>query len=197
MIPKVAYAEIAKQTEKKFSLKKGSLNKETLLTRVKRGKLSTAGRRLNSPLIALEAHFLDMILELAAMCQPVTLMDALALINSIISTSNLSDAIVAWKKKHLPRTFDDGQSGILGKEYWQNFKKRHPEKKTKKRTVCFDANREDWCHTDNFVSMYDHVYSAMVNGKVAIQLDEEVWVKLDGTITQNEEESSSKKRNTY
>ncbi len=50
-------------------------------------------------MIALEAHFLDMILKLAAMHQPVTLTDALALINSMISTSNISDAIIAWKKK--------------------------------------------------------------------------------------------------
>ena len=106
MIPKVAYAEIAKQTEKKFSLEEGSLNKETLLTRVKRGNLSAAGRGLNSPMIALEAHFLDMILELAATHQPVTLTDALALINSMISTSNSSNAIIAWKKKHLPLTMN-------------------------------------------------------------------------------------------
>jgi hypothetical protein len=191
-IPKGAYAEIVKRTEKKFSLEEGSLNKETLLTRVKRGKLSAAGRGLNSPMLALEAHFLDMILELAAMRQPVTPTDALALINSMISTSNLSNAIVAWKKKHLPGTFDDDRSAVLGKKYWQNFKKRHPEIKQKK-AVRFDANREDWCNTDNFVSMYHHVYSAMVKSKVAIELDEEVWVKLDGTITQNEEESSGKK----
>ena len=66
-------------------------------------------------MIALEAHFLDMILELAAMRQPVTPTDALALINSMISTSNLSDVIIAWKKKHLPGTFDDDQSAVLGK----------------------------------------------------------------------------------
>jgi hypothetical protein len=41
--------------------------------------------------------------------------------------------------------------------------------------------------------MYHHVYSAMVKSKVAIQLEEEVWVKLDGMITQNEEDSSGKK----
>jgi hypothetical protein len=98
-------------------------------------------------MITLEAHFLDMILELAATHQPVTLTDALALINSMISTSNLSNAIIAWKKKHLPGTFDNERSAILGKKYWQNLKKRNPEIKQKK-VVCFDANREDWCNTD-------------------------------------------------
>jgi len=45
----------------------------------------------------------------------------------------------------------------------------------------------------NFETMHHHVYSAMVDSKVAIQLEEEVWVKLDGTITQHEEESTGRK----
>ena len=110
----------------------------------------------------------------------------------MIATSNLSDEIVAWKRKHLPGAFDDERSGVLGKKYWQNFKKRHPEIKQKK-AVRFDANREDWCHVENFQTMYDHVYSAMVKSKVAIELETKVMVKLDGTITDNAEESTGRK----
>jgi len=44
-----------------------------------------------------------------------------------------------------------------------------------------------------FETMNDHIYSVMVTSKVAIQLEEEVWVKLDGTITQYEEESTGRK----
>ena len=191
-IPKGTYDKIVKKVEEKFSLKEGSLNKQTLLTRVKRGNLSATGRGLNSPMIALEAHFLDTILELAAMRQPVTTTDAVSLINSMVSTSNLSNEIVEWKKKHLPGDFESDESAHLGKKYWQNFKKRHPEIKQKK-GVRFDANREDWCNIENFQSMYDHVYSAMVRSKVAIELEEEVMVKLDGTITDNDDESTDRK----
>jgi hypothetical protein len=52
-------------------------------------------------MIALEAHFLDLILELAAMRQPVTATDAINLINSMITTSNLSEDIIEWKKKNI------------------------------------------------------------------------------------------------
>jgi hypothetical protein len=41
--------------------------------------------------------------------------------------------------------------------------------------------------------MYDHVYAAMVKSKVAIELEEEVMLRLDGTITENEEESTGRK----
>jgi hypothetical protein len=186
-IPKGTYDKIVKKVEEKFSLKEGSLNKETLLTHVKRGNLSATGRGLNSPMIAFEAHFLNTILELAAMHQPVTLTDAVSRINSMVSTSNLSNEIVEWKKKHLPGEFESDESARLGKKYWQNFKKRHPEIKQKK-GVRFDANREDWCNIEN-----DHIYSAMVRSKVAIEVEEEVMVKLDGTITDNDDESTDRK----
>ncbi len=42
-IPKGVYKKTVKKAEHKFSLEEGSLNKQTLLTRVKRGKLSAAG----------------------------------------------------------------------------------------------------------------------------------------------------------
>jgi hypothetical protein len=59
------------------------------------------------------------------MHQPVTLTDAIALINSMFATSNLSQK--------------NNDSACLGKKYWQNFKKRHP-KINKKKAVCFDVN---------------------------------------------------------
>jgi hypothetical protein len=191
-IPKGTYDDIIKKAEEKFSLKEGTINKQTMLTRLKRGNLSATGRGLDSPMIALEAHFLDLILELAAMRQPVTATDAINLINSMITTSNLSEDIIEWKKKHLPGEFEDDKAGRLGKKYWRNFKKRHPEIKQKK-AVRFDANREDWCNVENFQTMYDHVYAAMVKSKVAIELEEEVMLRLDGTITENEEESTGRK----
>jgi len=92
-------------------------------------------------MIALEAHFLDLILELAAMRQPVTATDALALINSMISTSDLSASVIEWKKKHLPGSFDDDRAALLGKKYWQNFKKRHPEIKQKRQYILMQIER--------------------------------------------------------
>jgi hypothetical protein len=63
----------------------------------------------------------------------------------MISTSNLSTSVIEWKKKHLPGSFDDDQAALLGKKYWQNFKKSHPKIKQKE-AVYFNANREDWCN---------------------------------------------------
>jgi hypothetical protein len=86
MDSKGTYDDIIKNAEDKFSLKEGTINKQNMLTWLKRGNLSATGRGLNSPMIALEAHFLDLILELAAMHQPETATDAINLINFMIAT---------------------------------------------------------------------------------------------------------------
>jgi hypothetical protein len=90
--------------------------------------------------------------------------------------------IIEWKAKHLALKEDDTaveNPAYLGKKYWRNFRKRHPELKTKK-AVKFDAKRDDWCTYDNFVAMYDGIYAAMVVTSVAIELPNEVMVTLDG-----------------
>jgi hypothetical protein len=80
-------------------------------------------------MITLEAHFLDALMQLAAMQQPVTTKQALQLINSMVTTGNLKQSIIAWKKANLPGSFEDEKAQYLGPKYWNNFKKCHPELK--------------------------------------------------------------------
>ena len=191
-VPKGTYNKIIKEAEEKFNLDEGAISKPTLLTRLRSNrKTVAAGRGHVSPLLAVEAHFVDIILQLSAMRQPLTASGALTVINSLVETSNMQGEIMKWKANNLPDEKDDEEGrtnqAYLGAAYWRNFKKRHPELKTK-RAVRFDSKREDWCNYDNFKKMYDCVYAAMVNGRVAIQLEEEVMVRSDGTITSEEKE---------
>jgi hypothetical protein len=61
-------------------------------------------------MLALEAHFVDVILQLATMRQPVSTREALELINSMVKTQNLSASIVTWKKQNLPGAFASNDS---------------------------------------------------------------------------------------
>ena len=141
----------------------------------------------------LEAHFVDILLQLAAMRQPVNKSTALNLINSLVETAQLQDYIIEWKKKHLLRNklvssnsnAGEEHGAYLGDKYWQNFLSRHEELKTKT-AVRFDSNREDWCSYMIIEFMYDQVYSAMVKSGVALQLPEKVWLDKEGRIMQEE-----------
>jgi hypothetical protein len=118
-------------------------------------KLITAGRGNVSPLIAIKAHFLDVILQLAAMRQPFTSFGALNLINSMISSSNMQDYVTEWKEKHKITGVDDNKHR-LSMKYWHNFKKCHPEINSKC-AVRFDSKHDDWCRYENFDKMYSVV----------------------------------------
>ncbi len=63
----------------------------------------------------------------------------------------------------------------------------HQEINTK-RAVCFDSKCDDWCTIENFEKMYRGVYAALVDANVAIELEQDVFVRSDGTITDKEEE---------
>jgi len=200
-VPKSTYRKIIEETEKKIELEEGSISRSALLTWSKKNrKVVAAGRGNISPLIGIEAHFVDIILQLSAMCQPLSASSALSVINSLVDNCNMQKEIIHWKKKCLPDDVVDNEAekgsekklAHLRKAYWKNFKKRHPELKTKW-AVRFDSKREDWCNYENFKTMYNGVYAAMVQSRVAIKLEDEVMVKLDGSITSNAEEQVGRK----
>lgn len=132
-------------------------------------------------MIALEACFLDTILQLAATRQPVSMKQALQVINSMVATSHLKESFIAWKKANLPGSFKDEKAQYLGPKYWKIFQKKYPELK-QQNAICFDSNRKDWCTVENFQKMYNHIYPVMVRSGTAIELEEEVMVVLQGTI---------------
>ncbi len=91
-VQKGTYKEVIEKTEKQFGLETGSIKMDTVLARLKQGrKLISGGRGNVSPLIAVEAHFLEVILQLALMHQYNKLHDIV---------NNLQDEVAAWKKKH-------------------------------------------------------------------------------------------------
>jgi hypothetical protein len=74
-------------------------------------RIVATGRRNVSPLVAVEARFLEVALELACMHQPVTSASAMNDINSLIASSNLQQKLILWKKKHGIRGDNEGNLG--------------------------------------------------------------------------------------
>jgi hypothetical protein len=142
-------------------------------------------------MLGIEARFLDIILQLASMRQSLSATEALSLINSMVESSAVGEEVVEWKK-NLPEQDESKNLENLGKSYWRKFKKRHPELKSQQ-AVQFDSKLEDWCMYENFEKMYSGVYAAMVKSRVAVELEEEVMVRLDGTITTNKDEQARRK----
>ncbi len=52
----------------------------------------------------------------------------------------------------------------------------------------FDAKCDDWCTYKNFLAMHDSVCAAMVKWGVAVELQNEAMVMLEGKVTDNASE---------
>ena len=58
-----------------------------------------------------------------------------------------------------------------------------------KKGVKFDSKRADWCTYQNFEAMYADIYKEMVMGKIAEELEQEVWFDKEGGVVETEEEA--------
>jgi hypothetical protein len=67
-VNKGAYQLVCEEAERKFSLDEGTVKLSTVVSRLRSGRrIIATGKGNVSPLVAVEAHFLEVILELASM----------------------------------------------------------------------------------------------------------------------------------
>ena len=192
------YNQLVETARATYNLPEDVPLKKRCLQRVHRKSrnVCVAHRGKASPMIQVETHLVDIILQYARMRQPITPKVGIALANSMIKGTNIESEMLEWRKKSLPKhavgkndpNYEVPVEGdeVLCKGWWRNFLKRNPSISSKK-AVRFDSLREDWCSVKNFEVMYEEVYEAMVDSRVAIKLDEEVHVDVNGNVTEEEE----------
>ena len=97
--------------------------------------------------------------------------------------------IIEWKMKHIPQHYqENGTPQTLNQKYWISFVHQNLQLSSKK-AIHFNSNHDDWCTYSNFNQMYKAVYTAMVESRVAIMLDEEVHINRQGQVTTNKDKA--------
>jgi hypothetical protein len=197
-----SYNEIVKRARVMFDIPEDIPLKKRCLQRVSKPSRNVvvAHRRKVSPMLEVEAHLADIIIQAARIRQPITPKIGIALANSLVKGSIIEKEVLSWRAKSLPSSHPtkldpeyEVEGDILGKDWWRNFLKRSPSITSKKAVRC-DSLREDWCSEKNFEIMYSEVYEVMVDSRVAIKLDEEVHVDVNGNIVQ---ENGFGRKNKY
>ena len=98
--------------------------------------------------------------------------------------------IQIWRRKHSISFRDEQQlTKELGKGYWRGFMKRNGLNVKAKKGVKFDSKRADWCTYQNFEAMYADIYKEMVMGKIAEELEQEVWFDKEDDVVESEGEA--------
>ena len=94
-------------------------------------------------MVAIEAHLINLILQLASMRQQIMPKIFQAFVNTMVQGTITAGKIVEWKKKHTPQHCenkggaedDDDKKknpAHLGLRYWRSFLKCHPQITSKK-----------------------------------------------------------------
>ena len=178
---RVKYGSLKKiiQTVKSNRNIKADISSSAIRKRVQRNSLVShhvAGGQV-SPLQKIEPIIIDIILQMARIRQCLSPSKGLKLVNSIIKGTNIQDELIKWKQKNTPN-----DCGTVGIGYWNKFLKRNKTKLVSRRGQKYELNRQNWTTYANFVHMYDHTISEMIECGVAIKLDTPVWMDRQGNI---------------
>jgi len=170
--------QIIKSVKSKRNIK-ADISSSAIRKRVQRKSLVShhiAGGQI-SPLKKIEPLIVDIILQMARIRQCLSPSKGLQLVNSIIKGTKIQDELIKWKQTNTPNEY-----GTVGLGYWNKFLKRNKTKLVSRRGQKYELNRQNWTTYANFVHMYDHTISEMIDSGVAVKLDTPEWMDRYGNI---------------
>ena len=126
---------------------------------------------------SIEPAILKIAVQKSKMNQPLTVAEGLQLANSLIRPgSKLESKVMMHMKKRgqvsISGCGSTAPGNLLGKGYWKGFCKQHHHLLVSQRGVQFGHHHSEWCNFQNFQTMYELVYKAMVHAGVAEKLPE-------------------------
>jgi hypothetical protein len=146
-----------------------------------------------SPLAPVEPLLVELCIQRARMGQPLSQNEGILLVNSIIQGTVHQEKLRQFQISYVKMTDDASNLGFAGNAYWRAFKERNKGKLDAGAPVSQAACRKEWSSYLNFSHMYDLVYEQMDQAGVLGDLEEPVWMNLDGKIVSSEAESFGEK----
>jgi hypothetical protein len=132
-----------------------------------------------SPLHDAEDDIINFLVALSKIGSPVSCGEAVYLINDLINNTIHQDCLIAWKHKQGIKQLPD-EIGRIGSKYWYSFLERNKQKIETKKGRKFELDRSNWTKYRYFKSMYEDIEKELVDAKVAVRLDEPVWMDANG-----------------
>ena len=143
-----------------------------------------------SPTLKLDDALIEIIIKLADIRHSISPTEESWLANSLVEEQELREEIRQYKLTMGFNCDEDGYNKdvtLLGRRWWMLFLRRNEHRLFSTKGCKFSVNRDDWCIYTNFVTMYDHVYDAMVTAKIAVELEEPTWLDSEGNEIEEKE----------
>jgi hypothetical protein len=125
------------------------------------------GGGVQSPLADIEQVFVDLCRGMGKIRQPLTVMESMVLMNSLIDGTVYQKRLIEYKLRRGSQEMNNDDLGKVGRGWWDGFIKRHKGVLVTKRGERFACNRADWTKRPYIKQMYDVVYDEMVDAGVA------------------------------
>jgi hypothetical protein len=186
-VPRGTFKKIITAAEEKFGLLPGSVNDETVLSRVKRNNISGVAHQRVSPLDEMEPLIIEWCEQMAKIGMALTRDNVVELVTDLIQEPDTAKKRVAFKEKRsLEATV--GEKVLVVTARYKAFMKRNKERLKRARCKVKYQKRRTWCTYENFASMYNAVYDAMVEAKLAIKTEDEIMYNINGDETTDKTE---------
>jgi hypothetical protein len=181
-VPPGTLQEIIAGAEKEFDLPAGTVKKQTVLSRVKRNNVTGVAHQRVSPLIEMEPLIVEWCEGMAKLGMALNRENVVELATDLIQETETAAKLVDFKEKRKLEA-KVGEKVVIGTSWYKAFMKRNKDLLKRARCKVKDQKRRTWCTYERFASMYDGVYEAMVEAKVAVKLKEEIMYDINGEQT--------------
>jgi hypothetical protein len=178
-------ATLIQSAEVEYKLKEGTIPPKTIWSRIHRNNLEGVAPQRISPIKDVEPLIVEYCLQMAKCGQALTRNDVIELANELIQDTKYAEAVIDFKKKRKFKV-DKNDKMLVGKTWYKGFMNRNSDTLKRGRCRVMDSNHHSWCTYENFDSMYQSVYGAMVTAGIAEKTDKPVMYDKDGKITEDE-----------
>jgi hypothetical protein len=160
------FKTIIRDVELELNLKPGTINFQTIKSRVFASNPDGMAPQKVSPIAAIEPLLCNLLGKLARVGEAQTKTQVIELANVLIHKIIHADCFICFCEK---RNIKKGwRKTIVRKRWYRNFMVRSSHKLKRAKYKVMDANRHTNCTYKNFNNMYSSVYEHMVEAGVAV-----------------------------
>lgn len=161
------------------------IGEEGIRSRHYRGNLQVTTMGVESPMAAIEPKLVELIIRMSRIRRCLTPSQCLLLANDLVEGTKIEKEVIKFKEKRYKRKFEKAS---LGQNYWNGFKKRYSHLLTFQRGQKFALDRSAALTFSNINKMYEEVYAAMTECKVASILEKPQYFTVDGEVAKTDNE---------
>ena len=109
----------------------------------------------------------------------------------MISKTEMAESLTQFQKVH---TLNSGTLGLVGRNWWQGFKKRHASQIALKKGENFASNRAVWTKLSNITQMYECIYNEMIDAHIDSPCANPVYTDREGIEVEESERFGCSKK---